>query len=145
VVNRPGGRGLHIWIDTDTSRPQECRPRWNPDAARLVEGNGPTPRSTGRAPREEFFAAMGHGPVRLALQQQVTALCRSLAPERRFVWIEPPRSAQAWTPPAYPLLEEEHLLSDPKAVRRAEKRLLGLPLLPEDFEEMEEEPEVPGP
>jgi hypothetical protein len=37
-----------------------------------------------------------------------------------------------------PLLEEPDLLSDPRAIRRAEKRLLGLPLTPEDLEELEE-------
>jgi hypothetical protein len=43
------------------------------------------------------------------------------------------------------MLEEEHLLSHPKAVRRAEKRLLGLPLLPEDYREEEREEIMPGP
>ena len=43
------------------------------------------------------------------------------------------------------MLEERHLLSDPKAVLRAEKRLLGLPLLPEDFEEEQSRPYLPGP
>jgi hypothetical protein len=31
------------------------------------------------------------------------------------------------------MLEEQHLLSHPNAIRRAEKRLLGLPLSPEDL------------
>ena len=40
VVNRPAGEGIHIWLDPDTSQPGVCRPRWNPDAARLFDGNG---------------------------------------------------------------------------------------------------------
>lgn len=145
VVNRPAGEGLHIWIDTDTSQPGVCRPRWNPDAARLFDGNGDAPRSSGRAERQEFYEAMGRGRVRWALRRQITALCRNRAPTSRFEWMEPPRSAQEFRPPPLPMLEERHLLSDPKAVLRAEKRLLGLPLLPEDFEQEQEPTYQPGP
>jgi hypothetical protein len=137
VVSRPAGQGLHIWIDTDTSRNGVCRPRWNPDAARLWDGNGPRPSSSGRAPRQEFFAALDHGPLRLALRRHSEALCRERAPRSTFVWTPPPRTPAEYRPPVYPLLEERHLLSDPKAVRRAEKRLLGLPLLPEDLGDAE--------
>lgn len=135
VVTRPGGLGLHIWLDTDTSRRGVCRPRWNPDAARLQAGNSRSPSSFGRAPREEFFEAMGRGRVRWALRRQFRALCRDRAPRSRFVWVEPPRSAEAFQPQPVPLLEERHLLSHPKAVLRQEKRLLGIPLEPEDFDE----------
>ena len=139
--HRPAGEGLHIWLDPDTSRRGVCRPRWNPDAARLSGGNGEAPTSTGRAPREEFFEAVRRGRVRWALRRQSEALCREVAPRSRFVWVEPPRRAADVPPTAYPLLEERDLLSNPKAVRRAEKKLLGLPLLPEDF--LNEEPPRP--
>lgn len=138
VVTRPGGKGLHIWIETDTSRPGVCRPRWLPDAARLQGGNGPEPTSFGLAPRQEFFLAQERGPVRLALRRQAEGLCRERAPASVFVWEPPPRTAAQHRPPMLPLLEEPELLSDPRAIRRAEKRLLGLPLTPEDLEEPEE-------
>ena len=138
VVTRPGGKGLHIWIETDTSRPGVCRPRWLPDAARLRGGNGPRPTSFGLAPRQEFFQAQERGMVRLALRRQAEALCRQRAPGSTFLWEPPPRIAAEHRPPVLPLLEEPYLLSDPRAIRRAEKRLLGLPLTPEDLEEPEE-------
>jgi len=135
VVNRPGGEGLHIWIETDTARPGICRPRWLPDAARLRGGNGPRPTSFGLAPRQEFFQALERGRVRLALRRQMEALCRQRAPGSVFLWEPPPRSEAEHRPPLLPLLEEPDLLSDPRAIRRAEKRLLGLPLTPDDLEE----------
>ncbi|WP_371734039.1 hypothetical protein [Synechococcus sp. CCY 9618] len=135
VVNRPGGEGLHIWIETDTSQPGLCRPRWIPDPARLRGGNGPHPSSFGLAPREEFFQAQERGPVRLALRRQAEGLCRRRAPRSVFVWEPPPRSAADYRPPVLPLLEEPELLSTPRAIRRAEKKLLGLPLTPDDLEE----------
>ena len=138
VVSRPGGEGLHVWIETDTSRPGVCRPRWLPDAARLRGGNGPRPASFGLAPRQEFFQAQERGMVRLALRRQAEALCRQRAPDSVFLWEPPPRHAAEHRPPVLPLLEEPDLLSDPRAIRRAEKRLLGLPLTPEDLEEPEE-------
>ena len=42
VVNQPDGYGLHIFLETDTSDPAICRPRWLPDPARLFNGNGTT-------------------------------------------------------------------------------------------------------
>ena len=138
VVTRPCGQGLHIWIETDTSRPGVCRPRWLPDAARLQGGNGLEPTSFGLAPRQEFFLAQERGPVRLALRRQAEGLCRQRAPASVFVWEPPPRTAAQHRPPLLPLLEEPELLSDPRAIRRAEKRLLGLPLSPDDLEEPEE-------
>ncbi|MCX5947677.1 MAG: hypothetical protein NTY67_05695 [Cyanobacteria bacterium] len=145
VVNRPGGAGLHLWLDTDTSEPGRCSPRWNPDAARLRAGNGPRPSSTGRASRQEFYDAMALGPVRWQLRRQFAALCRQRAPGSRFVWLEPPRRAEDYRPAPYPMVEGRNLLSNPKAVLRAEKRLLGQPIAPEDFENEEPPPVPPGP
>ena len=132
VVNRPGGEGLHLYLDTDTSSPGDCAPRWHPEAARLRGGDGPNPTSGGRVAAEEFFAALGRGRVRQALRREMEALCRARAPQRSFVWREPPRRAAEVRLEPLPLLEEEHLLSHPTAVRRAEKQQLGLPLSPED-------------
>ena len=145
VVSRPGGAGLHLWLDTDTSEPGRCSPRWNPDAARLRAGNGPRPTSAGRASRQEFYDAMALGPVRWQLRRQFAALCRQRAPGSRFVWLEPPRRAEDYRPAPYPMVEGRNLLSNPKAVLRAEKRLLGQPIEPEDFENEEPPPVPPGP
>ena len=135
VVNAPGGSGIHIWLDPDTETAGICRPRWNPDPARLSGGDGASPTSSGRAPREEFYAALRRGPVRWALRRQMEELCRHRAPGRRFQWQGPPRSDAAFLPVLQPQLEEEHLLSNPTAVRRTEKQLLGIPLTPEDWNE----------
>lgn len=144
VVNRPRGEGLQIWLDPDTSRPGLCTPRWNPDAARLQGGNGPRPRATGRASRQEFYAAMASARVRWQLWRQFALLCRQRAPQRRFVWTEPPRRAQEFRPAPLLMLEEQHLLSDPRSIRRAEKRLLGQPLSPEDLVDGEQPPAGAG-
>ena len=72
--------------------------------------------------------------MRLALRRQMEALCRQRAPGSTFLWEPPPRTAAEHRPPVLPLLEEPDLLSDPRAIRRAEKRLLGLPLTPDDLE-----------
>ena len=142
---RAGGEGLHLWLDTDTSDAGRCSPRWNPDAARLRGGTSASPTSMGRASRQEFYAAMARGPVRWQLRRQFAALCQQQAPERRFIWREPPRRAEDFRPTGYPLLEERNLLSNPKAVLRAEKRLLGQPIQAEDFENEEPPMEPPGP
>ena len=141
VVSRPGGEGLHLYLDTDTTDQASCRPRWNPDAARLRGGDGPAPRSAGLAPRSEFYAALAHGPLRLALRRAYAELCQRRSPRRPFVWVPPPRQATAFRDRPLPLWEERDLLSNPKAVKRAEKRLLGQPLLREDF--LNEEPPRP--
>ena len=133
VVTRPGGEGLHVYLDTDTSRPGDCAPRWHVEAARLVGGDGPSPRSNGRVAAAEFFAAVQRGRVRQALRRELEALCHARAPRRGFVWQEPPRQASEVRLDALPPLEEDHLLSHPNAVRRAEKQLLGLPLTPDDL------------
>jgi hypothetical protein len=142
VVNHPGGEGLHIFIETDTRDPGLCRPRWIPDAARLRGGNGPNPTSFGVAPRQEFFQVQERGRVRLALRRLAEGLCRRRAPRSAFVWEPPPRTAAEYRPPPLPLLEEPQLLSDPRAIRRAEKTLLGIPLTPDDFEDPRES--LPG-
>lgn len=135
VVSQPRGEGLHLWLDVHTGEKGVCRPSWNPDAARLRGGNGERPTSMGRAPREEFFEALGHGPVRLALRRQMEQLCRQVAPESRFAWRPPPRGAQELRSEQVSLLEEPNLLSHPTAVRRAEKQVLGQPLTPEDWDD----------
>lgn len=142
---RPAGEGLHLWLDIDTSEAGRCSPRWNPDAARLQGGTSARPTSSGRASRQEFYAAMARGPVRWQLRRQFAALCQQRAPERRFVWKEPPRRAEDFQPTGYPMVEERNLLSNPKAVLRAEKRLLGQPITPEDFQNEEPAAEPPGP
>ena len=124
VVSQPDGYGLHIWIDTDTRQSGSCKPRWNVDAARLFNGNGTAPFSSGLAPRQEFFIAVARADVRRALRSQSEALCREQAPRSPFIWLEPPRSATEFKPEAYPLLEEADLLSDPNAVLEQEERLL---------------------
>ena len=136
VVTQPGGVGLHLWLDTDTRRAGVCRPRWHGDAARLQGGDGPHPRSAGRAPRQEWLAALARGPLRLALRRSSEALCRERAPLARFQWQGPPRTAaalEALEPAPLPALPEP----GPRARQRAEKRFLGVPLtaadwLPED-------------
>ena len=145
VVNGPNGAGIHIWLDPDTETAGICRPRWNPDPARLSGGDGPTPRSSGRAPRQEFYAALRRGPVRWALRRQMAQLCHQRAPARRFQWQAPPRSDAEVLPVLHPLVEEEHLLSNPTAARRAEKQLLGLPLTPKDWDETPPPPPPEGP
>ena len=145
VVTRPGGEGLQIWLDSDTDVPGVCSPRWNPDAARLRGGDGPRPTAFGRAPRQEFYAAMRHGLVRWQLRRLYASVCRRVAPDRVFRWSEPPRSPAQFRPRPLLMLEERHLLSHPNAIRRAEKRLLGQPLTPEDLRDEHPPPELPGP
>jgi len=144
VVTRPGGEGLHIWLDTDTETEGICRPRWNPDAARLMGGDGPEPHSGGRAPRQEFYAALGRGRVRWALRRQMAQLCQEKDPRSRFVWLPPPRRDSDHRDPL-PQLTKWDLLSSPRAVNRAEKKLLGQPLSPEDLKDDLPQEEPPGP
>ena len=124
VVSQPDGYGLHIWLDTDTRQAGRCQPRWNADAARLFNGNGTAPFSSGLAPRQEFFTAVARADVSRALRRQSEALCRERAPRSSFSWLEPPRNAKEIKAEPYPLLEEPDLLSDPNAVLEQEERLL---------------------
>jgi hypothetical protein len=135
VVNRPRGEGVHLWLDVRTDGSGPCEPLWNPDGARLRGGNGAQPTSMGRAPREDFFQVLRHGQVRLALRQQMERLCRDRAPGSAWRWQPPPRGPKDLPPERVPLVEEADLLSHPRAVRRAEKRLLGQPLTPEDWDD----------
>ena len=96
VVNQPDGYGLHIYLETDTSFPGVCRPRWLPDPARLFNGNGSTPFSSGLATREEFFDAVARRDVLGLLKSELKALCQARAPEDRWQWIERPGTTSRW-------------------------------------------------
>lgn len=111
----------------------------------MRDGNGERPTSMGRAPREEFFQALEHGRVRLALRKQMELLCRQLAPDRPFSWQPPPRRPQDLPPERPLMLQEGDLLSHPNAVRRAEKLLLGEPLTAEDWVDKALPPPPQGP
>ena len=113
VVNQPDGYGLHIFLETDTSDPAICRPRWLPDPARLFNGNGTTPFSSGLATRNEFFAAVARNDVTKALQRELEALCKQRAPDARWLWTEPPRSEAEVLPVQLPALEQGELLTNP--------------------------------
>jgi hypothetical protein len=131
VVSQPDGYGLHLWLDTDTSRPGVCSPRWHVDPARLFNGNGSAPFSSGLASRAEFFAAVARRDLRGSLRRELEALCRARAPRSRWQWREPPRRLEEVKPESLPLLEESQLLPDPAALREQEERLLrGQPLQP---------------
>lgn len=127
VVSQPDGYGLHIWIDADLSESGICQPRWRPDAARLFNGNGSAPFSSGLATREEFFQAVARGDVRRMLRRESEALCRKRAAQRRFRWQEPPRQPDQVREESFPLLQEHELLSDPKAIETLENQLLKPP------------------
>ena len=114
VVNQPDGYGLHIWLSTDTREAGVCKPRWLVDPARLFNGNGSRPFSTGLASRQEFFEAVNRQDVQRALRQELKALCRRRAPKARWQWTVPPRSAAEVSAPTFPMLEERDLLSPPE-------------------------------
>lgn len=125
VVSQPDGFGLHIYLETDTRDPSVCRPRWLPDPARLFNGRGSAPFSSGLATRQEFFEAMTRDAVVASLKQELEALCRKRAPEARWQWVDPPRSEEDVTPVQLPALEEEDLLTDPYEELQRQKALLG--------------------
>ena len=83
VVNQPDGYGVHIYLETDTSFPGVCRPRWLPDPARLFNGNGSTPFSSGLATREEFFDAVARRDVRGLLKSELKACLLYTSPSPR--------------------------------------------------------------
>ena len=124
VVNQPDGYGLHIFLETDTSDPERCEPRWLPDPARLFNGNGTTPFSSGLATRAEFFEAVALSEVTRALEQELEALCLDRAPDARWVWSEPPRSDSEVEPVQLPALEQEDLLTNPVEELKRVKQLL---------------------
>lgn len=125
VVSQPDGYGLHIWIETDTTTAGLCRPRWIVDPARLFNGNGTAPFSSGLAPRQEFFQAVARADVRRALRQQSQALCQQRSPRSSFRWLEPPRSPKEVKAESFPLLEQSDLLRDPTAEQEQEDQLLN--------------------
>ena len=125
VVSQPDGFGLHIYLETDTRDPTICRPRWLPDPARLFNGRGSAPFSSGLATRQEFFEAMTRDAVVSALKVELEALCSGRAPEASWQWVDPPRSEEDVIPVQLPALEEEDLLTDPYAELQRQKALLG--------------------
>ena len=125
VVSQPDGFGLHLFLETDTSDPERCEPRWFPDAARLFNGNGTAPFSAGLAPREEFFAVVRRKEVLAALRIELKALCAQRAPQARWQWTDPPTQASEVIPVLLPAYEGEDLLTDPAEEQQREKALLG--------------------
>ncbi|MCB4429048.1 hypothetical protein FZX09_09680 [Synechococcus sp. MU1643] len=124
VVNQPDGYGLHIYLETDTSFQGVCRPRWLPDPARLFNGNGSTPFSSGLAARQEFFDAVARRDVRGLLKKELKALCQDRAPDDRWQWTEPPRNDNQVVPVQLPSLEEEDLLTNPVEELKRARQLL---------------------
>ena len=125
VVNQPDGYGLHIFLETDTSDPSVCRPLWLPDPARLFNGNGTAPFSSGLASRQEFFEAVAREDVLELLQQELEQLCTARAPKATWTWVEPPASADAVQPVELPAYEEHDLLTNPNEELKRQKALLG--------------------
>ena len=124
VVSQPDGYGVHLYLETDTSDPAVCTPRWLPDPARLFNGNGSAPFSSGLAPRSEFFAAVHRREVRNSLKQELEALCKLRAPQARWQWLEPPLKPSELTPVSLPALEYPYLLTDPVEEKEREDKLL---------------------
>ena len=124
VVNQPDGYGLHIYLETDTSFPGVCRPRWLPDPARLFNGNGSTPFSSGLATRQEFFDAVARRDVRALLAKELESLCQARAPQDRWQWTEPPLKEEQVVPVQLPSLEEEDLLTNPMEELERARQLL---------------------
>ena len=125
VVSQPDGYGLHLWLETDTSQQGVCRPRWLPDPARLFNGNGTAPFSSGLATRAEFFAAVARKDVQRALRRELQALCEARAPRASWQWSEPPHDASQIKQQTFPLVEEQDLLPPPSEVRQQEEELLN--------------------
>ena len=124
VVNQPDGYGIHIFLETDTETAGVCQPRWLPDPARLFNGNGTTPFSSGLATRAEFFAAVEREDVIEALQTELQALCLARAPKATWEWIEPPLTPEQVVPVQLPALEQEDLLTNPVEELKRVKQLL---------------------
>ena len=124
VVSQPDGYGVHLWLATDTAQQGVCRPRWLADPARLFNGNGTAPFSSGLATRAEFFAVVARKDVQRALRRELEALCRARAPRAEWRWSAPPLSPAQVKQPSFPLVEEPHLLPLPSEVRQREEALL---------------------
>jgi hypothetical protein len=125
VVSQPDGYGLHIWLETDTSQQGVCKPRWLVDPARLFNGNGSAPFSSGLATRAEFFEAVARKDVQRALKRELEALCKTRAPRAQWQWSEPPRKAADVKVQTFPLVEEQDLLPSPYEVRQQEEELMN--------------------
>ncbi|MFZ9952714.1 MAG: hypothetical protein ACO3FA_10530 [Vulcanococcus sp.] len=124
VVSQPDGYGVHLWLATDTTQAGVCRPRWLADPARLFNGNGTAPFSSGLATRAEFFAVVARKDVQRALRRELAALCRARAPKAEWRWSEPPLNPAQVKQPTFPLVEEPDLLPPPSEVRQREEALL---------------------
>ena len=124
VVKQPDGYGIHIVLETNTSPKAVCQPRWLPDVARLFNGNGTTPFSSGPASCSEFFQAVARSDVLRALKGELKQLCALRAPEARWTWTKPPRSEAEVIPVELPALEEEDLLTNPVEELKRLKQLM---------------------
>ena len=124
VVSQPEGYGVHLYLETDTSDPAVCKPRWLVSPARLFNGNGTAPFSSGLASQREFFAVVQRRDVREVLQRELEALCKARAPKARWQWQDPPTKASDVKPVRLPAWEEEDLLTDPSEERRRQDALL---------------------
>ncbi len=125
VVSQPNGYGLHIWLETDTREHGLCRPRWIVDGARLFNGNGTAPFSSGLASRAEFFEAVARADVRRALRVELEQLCARRAPASTWQWQEPPLSATEVAVPSFSLLDDQPVSGDPEQIRKEEAALAG--------------------
>ncbi|MAR05948.1 MAG: hypothetical protein CL862_02435 [Cyanobium sp. NAT70] len=125
VVSQPNGYGLHIFLETDTSDPAVCQPRWIPDPARLFNGTGSAPFSSGLAARQEFFDAVQRQDVVEAMKRELQLLCQARAAEAEWRWLDPPRSAEEVIPVQLPAWEEEDLLTDPSEEKKRQDALLN--------------------
>ena len=125
VVSQPDGYGLHIFLETDTADPEVCKPRWIPDPARLFNGRGTAPFSSGLASRQEFFEAMRRQNILEAAEKELELLCAARAPEARWQWLDPPKSEAEVDPVQLPALEGAELLTNPNEELKRQKALLG--------------------
>ena len=124
VVNQPDGYGVHIWLDTDTRQAGICQPLWNADPARLFNGNGSAPFSSGLASREEFFDVVGNDEVSRQLRRETEALCKTRAPNATFQWREPPKQDDQVVIEELPPLGARDLWPNPSQVRSDEQQML---------------------
>ena len=124
VVSQPDGYGLHLYLETDTSNPGICQPRWIPDPARLFNGNGTAPFSSGTASRVEFFEAMQKPAVLKAARQELEKLCLNRAPDATWQWVDPPLATGEISPVALPAWEEQDLLTNPNDELKRQESLL---------------------
>jgi hypothetical protein len=95
------------------------------DPARLFNGNGSAPFSSGLATRAEFFEAVARKDVQRMLKSQLEALCKARAPKAQWQWSEPPRKPADVKVQTFPLVEEQDLLPSPYEVRQQEEELMN--------------------